>query len=90
LHSFPVLVTLSTVGVSVLGAVSVLWCRSTNKPGLAAWGQRLFLAVLALLGVLGALLALQPHRGLVLLGPVIGLLVVAMLWDRQSQGIAEL
>lgn len=83
---FPLLLIGSTLTMSALGAVGIVWCRCGHDSRLARWGRRLFLGVLGGLGVVSAVLAFQPHRGLVYLGLAVGLLVISMLWEGSGEG----
>lgn len=81
MQTFPLILIVSTLAASALGVMGIAWCRCDRLPSLARWGRRLFLGVLGLLGSAGGLIALQPHRGVLVLGLAVGLLVIAMLWE---------
>ncbi|MCS6975487.1 MAG: hypothetical protein NZM31_00575 [Gemmatales bacterium] len=83
---FPFLLLVSTLAAFAVGAVGIVWCRCRQDSYLARWGRRLFLGTLGVLGLGSVLIAFQPHRGLVYLGLAVGLLVIAMLWDRSGEG----
>jgi heme A synthase len=82
---FPWLLLAATVFASALGVLGIVWCRCRQDSSLARWGRRIVIGVLGLLGLGSALIALQPHRGLVYLGLTMGLLVVAMMWERTGE-----
>jgi hypothetical protein len=66
---------------ALLGGWSIYWARHTHCAARTRWGQRMFLAILTVLGL--ALLAAACWRahGLTVLGLCLGLLVVIMLWE---------
>ena len=77
----------TTLGGFFLGGVSISWARTESSPRQLVWGRRLFIATLLFLGGSGFVAAIQRADGLVPLGLLAGLLVVAMLWE--SPRLAE-
>jgi hypothetical protein len=71
----------TTLGGFFLGGVSISWARSETSPRHVFWGRRLFITTLLSLGAAGLVAALHYAEGLVPLGLLAGLLVVAMLWE---------
>jgi hypothetical protein len=74
---------LTLIGAS-LGVCSIYWARSAERPALACWGRRLFLAICVSMGASALLAALLHAQGLTALGLCLGLLVVAVTWEAPS------
>jgi hypothetical protein len=74
------LLALLAVGV-ICGAWSVWHVRGNGDPRRAAWGRRVFLACLSLLGGASVVAVMFAARALVPLGLAAGWLVIAMLWE---------
>jgi hypothetical protein len=72
---------LTTLGGFFLGGVSITWARTEASPRRVLWGRRLFIGILLTLGGTGFVAAFQHAAGLVPLGLLAGLLLVAMLWE---------
>jgi len=68
------------VGV-IFGAWSVWRVRGSRDHRRAAWGRRVFLACLSLLGGATVVAVMFAARALVPLGLAAGWLVIAMLWE---------
>ena len=83
--TLPLIVLIVALLASCAGFMGIAWCRCEHAPCRARWGRRLFLGMLALLGMGGLLMALQPHRGLIYLGLAVGALVIAMLWEGRTE-----
>ena len=66
---------------AVLGGWSIYWARHAMSPTRIRWGQRLFLALLLVLGTCLIAAAFWRVQGLTVLGLCLGLLVVVMLWE---------
>jgi hypothetical protein len=71
----------TTLGGFFVGGTSISWARSDRSPWHVLWGRRLFIFTLLFLGGAGLIAAVQRADGLVPLGILAGLLVVAMLWE---------
>ena len=64
-----------------LGIWSVNWARKNYRERRAWWGRRLFIGTLLLLIATILVAALARADGLVPVGLIAGLLLVAMLWE---------
>jgi hypothetical protein len=67
--------------IASAGFLGVTW-RHCGGAALVRWGGRLALAMLCVLGGTTLLAAGQPFRGILPMGLLLGLLVVAILWER--------
>jgi hypothetical protein len=78
------LMILSFTGLA-MGSWSISWARAEPSRSRTVWGRRLFVATLLGLGASGLVAALAHANGLVSLGLLAGLLLVAMLWEGPVQ-----
>ena len=76
----------TTLGGFFVGGTSISWARSETSPRHVLWGRRLFIAVLLLLGGTGFVAACHYADGLIPIGLLAGLLLVAMLWESPRLG----
>jgi hypothetical protein len=77
----------AAIAVAVLGVflgVGCIYLVHCPCRVLSKIGRRLYLAVLVALGGVGLFAAVTRHDGLVPLGMLVGLLIVAMLWEGPS------
>lgn len=63
------------------GAWSILWARAGQGPGRVLWGRRLFIGTLLAVGGTSLVAAFHRAEGVIPLGFLAGILVVAMLWE---------
>jgi hypothetical protein len=75
--SFPILALLT----AILGLTGVAW-RHWGGAALGRFGWYLAFAMLGILGAATLFAAGQPHRGVLPLGLMLGLLVLATLWEQ--------
>src|SRR5262245_27845063 len=78
---FPILAILT----ASLGLIGVAW-RLWASVALVRWVGLLALAMLGILGSVTLFAAGQPHRGVLPLGLLLGLLVIASLWEQPEAG----
>ncbi len=78
------LLALSFAGL-VLGGWSISLARADWRQSRIAWGRRLFVITLLGLGGSGLVAAFVHADGLVSLGLLAGLLLVAMLWESPAE-----
>ena len=79
LVEFAFLVT-SLIGL-LIGSGCIYWAKVRPTARRAAWGRRLFIVTLLVLGLAGLIAALIRADGLAPLGLLSGLLIVGMLWE---------
>ncbi len=77
LASLPILAIL----IASIGFLGVAW-RLWGGAALVRWGGMLALLMLCLLGGVTLFAASQPHRTILPLGFLLGLLVLAALWEQ--------
>jgi hypothetical protein len=70
----------------IFGGWSIALARTHPRQSRIVWGRRIFVVTLLGLGASGLVAAFARADGLVSLGLLAGLLMVAMLWESPSQG----
>jgi hypothetical protein len=75
---------LSLAGL-IVGGWSICWARTHPKRVRGAWGRRLFVVTLIVLGGSGLVAACTRAENLASLGLLAGFLLIAMLWESPSK-----
>ncbi len=74
--------------IASAGLLGVSW-RHYGGAALVRWGGRLAVAMLCVLGGATLFAAGQPYRGILPMGLLLGLLVVAMLWEQPAENLTR-
>ena len=71
----------------LLGSLGILWGRCSNCPHRTFLGRAVFVGTLLLLGAAMQFAAFYQAEGIIPLGLLAGLLVVAMLWETPTSKV---